>query len=273
VIVDFLGKRNGEPFPGGEGKDYPLVLGEGTMLAEFDNAVSGLAAGESKTFDLTFPADYHAEDLRGQTVVFEITVKEVGEPVLPEIDAEFAKTLGIADGDVDKMRAEIEANLRREVKGRLKSRVKQQVMDALLKTHPVEAPKALVEMETDQLAKDARENLEQRAGKRLTKDLPIKREWFAERARRRVSLGLLLSEIVKVNALQAKPEQIKAVVEEAAQSYEHPEEVVRWYYAQPQRLAEIEGLVIEDNVVDWALSSARVSDKAIAFDELMSQRD
>jgi trigger factor len=273
VLVDFAGKRNdGEPFPGSEARDHSLTLGEGTMPAEFDNAVVGLAAGESKTFEISLPADYHVRELGGQTVTFEVTVKEVSEPVLPEIDAEFAKTLGIADGDVDKMRAEIEANLRREVKGRLKSRVKQQVMDALLKAHPIEAPQALVERETDLLMQNAQEDLEQRVGKRLVKDLPIKREWFADRARRRVSLGLVLSEIVKANALQARPEQIKSAVEETAQSYEHPEEIVRWYYAQPQRLAEIEGLVIEDNVVDWALSSARVSDKAIAFEELMSQR-
>ena len=273
VVVDFIGEKDGEPFPGSVAENHPLVLGEGAMQAEFENAVAGLAAGESKTFEMTFPADYHVEDLGGQTVIFKLTVKEVAEPILPEIDAELARSLGIADGDVGKMRAEIEANLRREVKNRLKSRVKQQVMDALLKTHPIEAPRALVEMETDQLARNAREELEQQIGRRLKKDLPIKREWFADRARRRVSLGLVVSEIVKANDLQARPEQIRSSVEEAAQSYEHPEEVIRWYYAQPQRLAEIEGLVVEDNVVDWALASARVADKLIAFDELMGQRD
>ena len=190
---------------------------------------------------------------------------------MPELDADFAKSLGIADGDVSKMRAEIESNLRREVKSRLKSRIKNQVMDALLKTNPIEVPKALVEMEIDQLIQNARQDMEQRSGKKM-KDFPMQREWFTDQAKRRVGLGLVLSEIVKVNQLHAKPEQIKAVVEEAAQSYEHPEEVVRWYYAQPQRLAEIEGLVIEDNVVDWALASAKVLDKAITFDELMGQQ-
>ena len=200
-----------------------------------------------------------------------MTVKQVGEAILPELDADFAKSLGIADGDVSKMRAEIESNLRREVKSRLKSRIKNQVMDALLKTNPIEVPKALVEMEIDQLIQNARQDMEQRSGKKM-KDFPMQREWFTDQAKRRVGLGLVLSEIVKVNQLHAKPEQIKAVVEEAAQSYEHPEEVVRWYYAQPQRLAEIEGLVIEDNVVDWALASAKVLDKAITFDELMGQQ-
>ena len=271
VTIDFLGKKDGVPFQGGEAKDYPFVLGEGAMLADFENAVTGLKAGESKTFDMTFPEDYHAKELDGQPVSFEVTVKQVGEAILPELDADFAKSLGIADGDVNKMRAEIESNLRREVKSRLKSRIKNQVMDALLKTNPIEVPKALVEMEIDQLIQNARQDMEQRSGKKM-KDFPMQREWFTDQAKRRVGLGLVLSEIVKVNQLHAKPEQIKAVVEEAAQSYEHPEEVVRWYYAQPQRLAEIEGLVIEDNVVDWALASAKVLDKAITFDELMGQQ-
>ncbi|MDR2112243.1 MAG: trigger factor [Candidatus Accumulibacter sp.] len=271
VVVDFLGKKGGETFQGGEAKDYPIVLGEGAMLADFENAVTGLKAGEAKTFELTFPADYHARDIAGQTVTFDVTVKQVNEAILPEIDAAFARALGIADGDVDKMRAEIEANLKREVKNRLKSRVKNQVMDALLKANPVEAPKALVEAEIDHLMQNARQDMEQRSGRKL-KDFPIRREWFASKARRRVSLGLLLSEIVKANDLRARPEQVRLVVEEAAQSYEHPEEIVRWYYAQPQRLAEVEGMVIEDNVVEWALAGARVVDKAVAFDELMGQR-
>ncbi len=268
VTVDFLGKKGGEAFQGGEAKDYPFVLGEGTMLADFENAVTGLKAGESKTFEMTFPADYHAKDLAGQAVTFEITVKQVSEAILPEIDAEFAKSLGIADGDTEKMRNEIETNLKREVKSRLKSRVKNQVMDALLKTNPIEVPKALVEIEIDQLMQNARQDMEQRSGRKMN-DFPMQREWFVDQAKRRVSLGLVLSEIVKTNELHAKPEQIKSFVEESAQSYEHPEEVVRWYYAQPQRLAEIEGVVIEDNVVEWALSSAKVLDKSIAFDELM----
>lgn len=271
VTIDFLGKKDGVPFQGGEAKDYPFVLGEGTMLADFENAVTGMKAGESKTFEMTFPAEYHAKDLAGQAVTFDISVKQVSEPILPEIDAEFAKSLGIADGDTEKMRAEIETNLKREVKSRLKSRVKNQVMDALLKTNPIDVPAALVEIEIDQLIQNARHDMEQRSGKKL-KDFPIQREWFTDQAKRRVSLGLVLSEIVKANELHAKPEQIKTVVEEAAQSYEHPEEVVRWYYAQPQRLAEIEGVVIEDNVVEWALSSAKVLDKPIAFDDLMGQQ-
>ncbi len=270
VTIDFLGKKDGEPFQGGEAKDYPFVLGEGTMLADFEAAVTGLKAGESKTFEMTFPADY-AKELAGQTVSFDITVKEVREAILPEVDAEFAKSLGVENGDIDKMRAEIETNLKREVKKRLQSKVKDQVMEALLKTNPIDVPNALVDMEIERLMQNARQDMEQRGGAKM-KNFPMQREWFVDQAKRRVSLGLILSEIVKVNELHAKSDQIKTIVDEAAQSYEHPEEVVRWYYAQPQRLAEIEGVAIEDNVVAWALSSSKVVDKPIAFDELMGQK-
>ena len=271
VTIDFLGKKDGEPFQGGQAHDYPFVLGQGAMLADFEQAVTGLKAGEAKTFEMTFPEDYFAKDLAGQKVSFEVTVKEVREPILPEIDEAFAKTLGVGDGSVEKMRAEIEANLKREVKKRLQSKIKDQVMEALLKANPIDVPNALVEMEIERLMNAARADMEQRGGAKM-KDFPMKREWFAEQAKRRVTLGLVLSEAVKVNQLHAKPEQIKSIVEEAAQSYEHPEEVVRWYYAQPQRLAEIEGVAIEDNVVAWALSTAKVVDKLVAFDELMGQQ-
>ena len=271
VTIDFLGKKDGEPFQGGQANDYPFVLGEGAMLADFENAVAGLKAGEEKTFEMTFPADYFSKDLAGQTVSFEIKVKEVRESILPEIDAEFAKTLGVGDGDVAKMRAEIETNLKREVKKRLQSKVKDQVMDALLKVNPIDVPNALVEMEIQRLMQAARQDMEQRGGAKM-KDFPMQREWFVDQAKRRVSLGLVLSEIVKVNELHAKADQVKAIVEDAAQSYEHPEEVIRWYYAQPQRLSEIEGVAIEDNVVAWALSSAKVVDKPAVFDELMGQK-
>ena len=271
VTIDFLGKKDGEPFAGGQAKDYPFVLGAGSMLADFENAIYGLKAGESKTFEMTFPADYLSKEIAGQTVSFEITVKEVREPILPEIDPDFAKELGVEDGDVEKMRAEIETNLKREVSKRLQAKVKDQVMEALLKTNPIDVPNALLEMEIQRLMQSARQDMEQRGGAKM-KDFPMQREWFVDQAQRRVSLGLILSEAVKANSLQAKPEQVKEIVEEAAQSYEHPEEVVRWYYAQPQRLAEIEGVVIEDNVVEWALSSAKVLDKPVAFDELMGHR-
>ena len=270
VVIDFLGKKDGEPFQGGQATDYPFVLGQGMMLADFETAVEGLKAGESKTFEMTFPEDYFAKELAGQKVSFEITVKKVSGPIMPEVDAEFAKTLGVADGDIAKMREEITGNLKREVKKRILGKVKDQVMEAIIKANPIDIPNALVEMEIHRLMENARNDMEQRGMK--VKDFPIQPEWFAEQAKRRVTLGLVLAELVKEKELQAKPEQVKAIVEEAAESYEHPEEVVRWYYAQPQRLQELEGVAIEDNVVSYVLSVAKVTDKAVAFDELMGQQ-
>ena len=270
VVIDFLGKKDGVPFQGGEAKDYPIVLGQNMMLPDFENAVEGTKAGETKTFDLAFPADYHAKDLAGQSVQFEITVKQVQAPKVPDIDGEFARSMGIADGDVAKMRAEIEANLKREVKRRIEGKVKDQVMEALIKANQIATPMALIDMEIQRLMQAARQDMEQRGLK--VADMPIQPEWFADQARRRVVLGLILAELVKAEKLQATPEQVRAMVEEAAQSYEHPEEVIRWYYAQSQRLGEIEGLAIENNVVEWVLGKAIVTDKAAVFDELMGQK-
>jgi len=270
VVIDFLGKKNGEPFTGGQASDYAFVLGQGTMLPDFENAVEGAKVGESKTFDLTFPADYFSVDLAGQTVQFEITVKQVQAPRLPEVDADFAKGMGIADGDIAKMRAEIEGNLKREVKRRIDARIKDQVMDALIKSNQIATPGALIEMEIQRLMQAARQDMEQRGMK--VNEMPLQPEWFADQAKRRVTLGLILAELVKSENLLATPEQVRAMVEENAQSYEHPEEVIRWYYAQPQRLGEVEGLVMESNVVEWVLGKAKVTDKAAVFDELMGQK-
>ena len=270
VSVDFLGKKGGEPFAGGEGKDYRFVLGEGKMLSDFENAVIGTRPGESKSFELTFSAEYFSKELAGQTVTFELTVKEVGEAILPEVDADFAKALGVADGDLDKMRAEIEDNLRREVKKRLQAKTMEQVMDALLRANAIVVPGALIHREIERLMQLARQDMEQRGMK--VKDLPMQPEWFVDQARRRVTLGLIFAEIVKSHALQARPEQVKAMVEEAAQSYDHPQEVVRWYYAQPERLADFEGAAIESNVADWVLSQVTVLEKPVPFAELMGQQ-
>ncbi|MDR3322961.1 MAG: trigger factor [Zoogloeaceae bacterium] len=270
VVIDFLGKKDGEPFQGGEAREYPFVLGAGMMLPDFETAVEGLKAGETKTFDLTFPADYFSKDLAGQTVQFEVTARQVMAPELPEIDAEFAKTLGIEDGDLDKMRAEIEGNLKREVKKRIEARLKNQVMEALARVNPIPVPGALVGQEVQRLMQEARQDMEQRGMK--DKDISFKPEWFVDQAKRRVTLGLILAEVVSGEKLQAKPEQVRVMIEEAAQTYEKPEEVVAWYHAQPARMAEVESLVVENNVVDWVLSKVRVTDKAMAFDDLMGQK-
>ena len=267
VVIDFSGQRNGEIFPGGQGSDFALQLGGGQMLADFEAAVSGMSAGETKNFDLTFPADYHSKDLAAQTVQFGVTVKQVGVPHLPELDAEFAKSLGITDGDLVKMREEVKDNLEREVKKRLQARVKVQVMDALLAVNPILAPKSLIDVEARQMAEAALRNLESRG--MTAKNVPVEPAWFTEQATRRVSLGLLLAELVKEKQLVARPEQLRAVIDDFAATYEDPAEVVRWYYSQPQRMSDAEALVIENNVVDWVLANAKVVDKPIAFDELM----
>ncbi|HOY00651.1 MAG TPA: trigger factor [Zoogloea sp.] len=267
VVVDFIGRKDGEEFEGGKAVDFAFVIGGGQMLKDFETAVLGLVAGESKTFDMTFPADYHATQLAGQTVQFEVALKKVEEPKLPEVDAEFAKSLGIVDGDVAKMREEVKANLEREVKRRIQAKVKERVMNVLIETHPIEVPKALVEQESAQLAENAKKDFEARGMK--TKDLPIEPAWFAEQAVRRVKLGLIMSELVKSKELHAKPEQIRAIIEDFAASYEDPSEVVSWYYSQPQRLAQAEALVIEDNVVQWVVSNAKTTDVTASFDDLM----
>jgi len=267
VVIDFTGRKDGEVFQGGEATDFPFVVGAGSMLKDFEEAVVGMKAGETKKFNMSFPEDYHATELAGKEVEFEITLKEVGAAKLPEVDEEFAKALGVADGDVTKMRAEVKANLEREVSHRLKARVKEQAMDALLDAHPIEVPRALVAREAEQMAGNARRDMEQRG--MATKDLPISAEWFVEQAQRRVKLGLVLAELVKAKDLYAKPEQVRALVEDFAASYEDPKEVIDWYYSQPERMAQAEALVIEDNAVEWVLANAKTEDKTIDFDELM----
>lgn len=268
IVMDFRGTREGEAFDGGTAEDFPVVLGAGALLPEFETNVEGLKAGDSKTFSLTFPEDYQAKDLAGTTVQFEVTIKSVEAPVLPELSADFAKSLGVPSGDVEQLKADVKSNLEREVKKRLQARVKNEVMNLLLETHEFDVPSALVEQESQRMAEEARANLASRGMN--VKDIPVEPAWFADQAVRRVRLGLVVAEIVKKNELYAKPEQIRAVVEEQAQSYEDPADVVRWYYSDTQRLAQVEALVVEDNVVDWVLGVAKVSDKAVEFDELMA---
>lgn len=269
VTANFVGRIDGTEFPGGKGGDVPIVLGEGRMLPDFEKGLTGMEPGQTRTFDVSFPADYAGKEVAGKTAAFETTVTKVEEPKLPEVDAEFAKSLGVADGDVAKMREEIRANVQREVKRRLENETKQRVMQAVIDANQVELPKALVEMEMQRMVESARADLKARGLK--LEQLPIDPSVFETQAKRRVSLGLILAELVKVNELSPKPDQIKALVEDYAQTYEQPGEVVRWIYSEPQRLAEFEGMAIESNVVAWVLGKAKVEDKAVAFDELMSR--
>lgn len=267
VVIDFTGKLDGEVFQGGQATDYPVVLGEGRMLPDFENGIAGLKAGESRTFDLTFPADYQVTELAGKQVSFDVTLKRVEAPQLPEVDAAFARSLGVEDGDIAKMRAEIRANLENEIRKRIKARIKEQAMQVLLDANPLDVPKALIEQESESMAEAARQDLASRGAD--IRNMPVDATWFAAQAERRVKLGLIIAEAVKGNALHAKPEQVRALIDEQAESYEKPEEVVRWYYSQPQRLAQVEALAIEENVVNWVVANVQATDKAASFDELM----
>jgi len=267
LTVDFSGTIDGEPFAGGKGENFVFALGEGRMLPEFDAAAQGMRAGETKTFELTFPADYHGKEVAGKRASFELSMKSVEEPQLPEVDAEFAKSLGIADGDVAKMRSEIRANVERETNKRIEARVKAQVLQALLDRTPLELPKSLVQMEAQQLVERAAADLQARGMK--PGQIPLDPAAFEATAKRRVALGLIIGELARAENLQPKPAEVRAAVEQEAATYESPAEVVKWFYMQPQRLSEMEGVALEANVVKWLLGKATVVDKPVAFDELM----
>jgi len=267
VTIDFVGTIEGVEFQGGKAEDYAFVLGEGRMLPEFENAAIGLKVGESKTFPLSFPADYHGKDVAGKTAEFTITLKKLEWAHMPEVDAEFAQSLGIADGDLNKMREDIRSNLEREVGSRVKAKNKNNVMDALIKVAELDVPKALIDQDIERLMEMTRQDMAQRGMN--VKDMPFPAELFTTQAERRVRLGLILAEIVKANNLQATPEQVKTQVEEFAQSYEDPQQVIKYYFGDRRRLAEIEALVLEENVVNYVLGKAKVAEKPVAFDELM----
>ncbi|MDO9054410.1 MAG: trigger factor [Gallionella sp.] len=267
VVIDFVGKLDGVVFQGGEASEYPVTLGSGRMLPEFEAAIAGMNIGEVKSFDMTFPENYHGKDVAGKQVTFTITLNSVEAPVLPEVDAEFAKSVGVADGDVVKLEQEIRSNLEREVTRRLKGRNKEAAMDALLKVAQFDLPKVLVQWESQRLMQQTAQEMEQRG--MTTKNMQLPLELFRERAEKRVKLGLILAELVEKFDLKAQPEKVRALVEDYAQSFDHPEEVVRWYYADPARYQEIENLVLEENTVDWVFSRAQVTDKPVEFAELM----
>jgi len=267
VTVDFVGVIDGVEFPGGKAEDYAFVLGEGRMLPEFEAATVGLKVGESKTFPLAFPEDYHGKDVAGKTAEFTITLKKLEWAHLPEVDAEFAKSLGIEDGSIEKMREDIKVNLEREVNARIKARNKEAVMDALVKHTEMDVPKVMIEQDSQRLAEQTRQDMAQRGMD--VQSLPFPADLFATKAERRVRLGLILSQLVSENDLQATQEQVKAQIEDFSQSYEDPKEVLKYYYSDRRRLGEVEALVLEENVVNYVLGKAKVTTKDIAFDELM----
>jgi trigger factor len=270
VTVDFAGKIDGEAFAGGNAEDFQFILGDGQMLKEFEDATRGMKAGESRTFPLAFPADYHGKDVAGKTADFMVTLKKIEAAHLPEIDGALAKSLGIADATVEGLRADIRKNLDREVRQRVLSRNKQVVMDALVAKAELDLPKSSVQAELDRMVEGARADLKQRGVKDADK-APIPDDLFRPQAERRVRLGLVVAELVRSNDLSAKPEQIKAHIDELASSYEKPADVVRWYYGDNRRMAEVEAIVIENNVTEFVMARGQVTTKEVSFDELMGQ--
>jgi trigger factor len=269
VTIDFEGKIDGEGFAGGKAEGFQFIIGEGQMLEQFDQAVRGMKVGESKTFPLQFPADYHGQDVAGKEADFRVSVTKIEAQKMPDVDEAFAKSLGIEDATVQGLRDSVKNNLQREVRQRVLARNKAAVMDALVNASQLDLPKALVASELERLMASAREDLKKR-GIKDAETAPLPQELFQAQAERRVRLGLVVAELVRANNLQAKPEQLQAHIEEMSQSYEKPAEVMRWYLSDRSRMAEVEALVIEKNVTEFVLARAKVTPKAMAFDELMN---
>ena len=269
VTIDFEGKTDGEPFQGGKAEAFQFLIGEGQMLEQFDKAVRGMKVGDSKTFALQFPADYHGKDVAGKEADFLVTMKKIEAQHLPALDEPFIQSLGIADGTNDGLRADVKKNLEREVKHRVLARNKAAAMDALVKAADLDLPKALVESELERLVAAAREDLKKRGIKDADK-APIPSELFQSQAERRVRLGLVVAELVRSHNLQAKPEQLQAHIEELSQSYEKPGDVMRWYLSDRQRMSEVESVVIETNVTQHVLGLVKINDKALPCDDLMT---
>jgi trigger factor len=269
ITIDFEGKIDGVPFQGGKAEDFQFLIGEGQMLETFDKAVRGMKVGESKTFPLQFPADYHGKDVAGREADFLVTVKKIEQQNLPEVNEDFARSLGVQDGSVDALRADVKKNLEREVKVRVLARNKAAVLAALAKAAELDVPKALVAGEAQRMVEDARADLKKRGIPNADK-LPA--DIYHSQAEQRVRLGLVVAELVRANSLQARPEQLQSHIEEMAQSYENPAEVVRWYLSDRKRMGEVEAVVVETNVADYVLGNAKVVEKMLPFDELMSSR-
>jgi trigger factor len=269
VNIDFEGLIAGQPFEGNKAANFTVILGELRMLPAFEEALVGMPAGEVKTFPVTFPQDY-AEAVKGKTADFTATVNQVAEPNLPPLDDDFAKTLGVENGDVERLKREVRENIDKEVAKRIRATVKEQVLDGLNFAANFEVPRSLLDQEIARLQQAAVEDLKQRG--MTTQDLTLPPDLFLDRATRRIKVGLLVGELVKRHNLQPRPEQVRKVIEEHAESFEQPDQLVRWYYGDPARLAEVEALVMEDNVVEWALGNMKVVESKMPFDDLMGTK-
>ncbi|MDR0251357.1 MAG: trigger factor [Burkholderiales bacterium] len=268
VICDFTGRLDGEVFPGGQGRDFAITVGEGRMLPEFEAVLPGMKAGETQHFPLTFPDDYHGREVAGKTAEFELTVKEVAEPQLPSLDESFARLLGIADGSIESLRKEVKSNLQLQLKNRIEGLMKEQVMVAMRQHAEMVLPKSLVEIEMMSMAQRMAGELQKQGMK--PEDMKLSPEMFRKQAEERVKLSLAVSEVVRKHQLQPKFEQVRALVAEVAQTYEEPEAVVRWHFEKPERLASYEAFATEHNLIEWMQTSARVTDKPMMLEEVMA---
>jgi trigger factor len=267
TTINFKGMIDGEAFDGGTADDVPLVLGSGAMIAGFEDGLVGATPGESRTLELAFPEDYRVENLAGKATTFEVEVSKVSEPVLPELDDEFVTAFGITEGGVEAFRTEIRSNMERELEDKIRSTLKDQAMEALLEANPVDVPEAMVQQEAQALMEQTKASLAQ-SGHNSGMELPL--NLFEDQARRRVSLGLLIAEVVKANDIKLDEERVKARIDEVAETYENPQEVIDYYEANPEHKAAVQNAVLEEQVVDWVLEQAKLVDEAKGFDELMN---
>ena len=267
VDINYNGRIDGVEFEGGSADNVSVTIGEGKFLKDFEAAIVGMDKGQNKSFEVTFPESYQGKELAGKLVTFEVKLSNIEEPVLPELDAEFAKSLGIMDGNIQKMRDGIKQNLEWEVAKRVKAKLKDQAMQALFEKAEFAVPNILINEEVERLIQDTRQNFEKNGMKFV--DAMLQPELYRDRAEKRIKLGLAMSELVKEHKLKTEPEQVRKIVEDSAQNYENPDEVIKWHYASPERLREAESMALEDSVLFWVLQQVEVVDKTVTFDEIM----
>ncbi len=270
VTIDFTGRIDGVEFEGGKAENFPFVLGEKQMLPEFEDAIRGMKTDETKVFPLTFPENYHGKDVAGKTAEFTVVVKKIEWAHLPEVNEEFAKALGVKDGNVKKLREDIKANLQREVKNRLIAINKNRVMDALIKVSEFDIPQSLVKQEIGELTELTRRDLAIRNPSH--KDVALPPELFTAQAEKRVRLGMILGELMKDNILAVSDDKLKERATEIASSYENPQMVIDYYLNEPSRRKELEAMLMEENAMDYVFGKAKVTEKEVPFDELMAQQ-
>jgi len=266
LMISFVGKIDDEVFEGGSAENVPLVLGSGSMIDGFEQGLLGASEGDERSVETTFPDDYQAQHLAGKAALFDITVNEVAEPVLPEVDEDFAKVMGVEDGSVDVLKQEIRDNMQRELDAKIKSKTKESVMDLLLDKHRFDVPQAIIDDEANRLREDTRKQMESQGQSSTSFQLPV--EVFKEQAERRVKLGMLTSKIISDQKIEADDERLRQMIEDFAASYESPQEMIDWYYEDAERIDPVRHIVMEDQVVEWVLSQVKVEDKQHSFDEL-----